>query len=82
MVSLYYILIAMEPDMIIIPHILLRAGDTIKIPQPQWGDILAKVLWVDWWILRVEVEWRAFVFHWGFFVEQKDGTYLPYMMNG
>jgi hypothetical protein len=31
-ILIYY---AMEPDMIIIPHILLHPGDTIRIPQPQ-----------------------------------------------
>ena len=69
----------MEPDMIIIPHILLKPGDTIRIPQPQWEDILATVLWVDWGILRLEYWWQPYVFHWGFFVEKEDGSYLPYI---
>ncbi len=71
----------MEPDMIIVPHILLKKWDTIRIPQPQWEDILATVLWIDWWILRVQVEWQAFIFHWGFFVENEDWSYLPYNMD-
>ena len=71
----------MEPDMIIIPHILLQVWDTIRIPQPQWGDILATVLSVEWWVLRVEAEWNVFMYHWGFFVQNEDGSYLPYIMD-
>lgn len=72
---------AMEPDMIIVPHILLKKWDTIRIPQPQWEDILATVLWVDWGTLRVEYQERPYIFHWGFFVENEDWSYLPYNMD-
>lgn len=71
----------MEPDMIIIPHILLQVGDTIRIPQPQWEEILATVLWVEWGVLRVQAEWNVFIYHWGFFVQKEDWSYLPYIMN-
>lgn len=69
----------MDPDIIIIPHILLQIGDTIKIPQPQWEDILATVLWTDGGTLRVEYQWHPYIFHWGFFVQNEDGSYLPYI---
>lgn len=71
----------MGPDMIIIPHILLKTGDTIRIPQPQWDDILAEVLDLNEGALRVLIEWKSFIFHWGFFVQKEDWSYLPYQID-
>lgn len=78
-VSLYYYIYVMEPNMIIVPHILLKQWDTIRIPQPQWEDILAIVLWMDEGTLRVEYQWQPYIFHWGFFVQEEDWSYLPYI---
>lgn len=69
----------MEPDMIIIPHTLLREWNTIRIPQPQGEDILATVLWVDWVSIRILVWDRAYISRWGFFIEKDDWSYLPYI---